>query len=89
MTDKFTTIGSGFGALGAAGRLAARGYRVELFEKRDCTPLSHRVIWHGRRRCHARRPACGACPVARLCPSFGLGPVGPGVAATLGRGPHV
>ena len=60
----------------------------ELFEKRDWTPLSHRVIWHGRRRCHARRPACGACPVARLCPSFGLGPVDPVVAATLVREPR-
>ena len=35
MTDKIIIIGSGFGALGAAARLAARGYRVELFEKRD------------------------------------------------------
>jgi endonuclease-3 len=45
-----------------------------LFPKRDWTPVSHRVIWHGRRVCHARRPACGACGVARLCPSFGEGP---------------
>ncbi len=60
----------------------------ELFDTRDWTPLSHRVIWHGRRRCHARRPACGACPVARLCPSFGLGPVDPVVAATLVREPR-
>ena len=37
--------------------------------------LSHRLIWHGRRVCHARRPACGACGVARWCPSFGIGPV--------------
>ncbi|MFZ1411334.1 MAG: endonuclease III, partial [Micropruina sp.] len=45
----------------------------ELFPKAEWTQLSHHVIWHGRRRCHAQRPACGACPVARLCPSFGLG----------------
>ena len=32
------------------------------------------VTWHGRRVCHARTPACGACGIARLCPSFGLGP---------------
>lgn len=48
-----------------------------LFEPRDWTMLSHRVIWHGRRRCHAQRPACGACPVARLCPSYGIGPTDP------------
>jgi endonuclease-3 len=46
-----------------------------LFPRSEWTMLSHRLIWHGRRVCHARRPACGACPVARLCPSFGIGPV--------------
>ncbi|WP_107704434.1 endonuclease III [Nocardioides allogilvus] len=48
-----------------------------LFPKRDWTMLSHHVIWHGRRRCHAKKPACGACPLARLCPSFGVGPTDP------------
>jgi endonuclease III len=46
-----------------------------LFPRSEWTMLSHRLIWHGRRICHARRPACGVCPVARLCPSFGIGPV--------------
>jgi endonuclease III len=46
-----------------------------LFPKSEWTMLSHRLIWHGRRICHARRPACGVCPLARLCPSFGIGPV--------------
>lgn len=46
-----------------------------LFPRRDWTQLSHTVIFHGRRTCHARRPACGACPVARLCPSYGIGEV--------------
>jgi len=55
----------------------------ELIPKRDWTLLSHRLIWHGRRICHARKPACGVCPVARLCPSFGEGPVDPVVAAKL------
>jgi endonuclease-3 len=54
-----------------------------LFEKRDWTGLSHRLIWHGRRACHARRPACGACPLARLCPSYGEGPTDPVVAERL------
>jgi endonuclease III len=46
-----------------------------LFPKKDWTLLSHRLIWHGRRICHSRRPACGACPIARWCPSYGIGPV--------------
>jgi len=54
-----------------------------LFEPRQWTMLSHRVIFHGRRRCHARKPACGACPLARLCPSYGQGPTDPVVAAAL------
>ena len=45
--------------------------------------LCHRLIFHGRRRCHARKPACGACPVARLCPSFGIGETDPVAAAKL------
>nr|WP_246283545.1 endonuclease III [Nocardioides perillae] len=54
-----------------------------LFDKRDWTMLSHRVIWHGRRICHAKKPACGACPVARWCPAYGAGPTDPEVAASL------
>lgn len=59
-----------------------------LFPRSDWTQLSHNVIWHGRRRCHAIRPACGACPLAKLCPSFGLGPVDPKAAAKLVREPR-
>ncbi len=54
-----------------------------LFPKKDWTLLSHHLIWHGRRRCHARNPACGACPLARLCPSYGEGPTDPVTAAKL------
>ncbi len=54
-----------------------------LFERRDWTDVSHHLIWHGRRRCHARKPACGACPVAAWCPSFGLGPTDPVEAEKL------
>ena len=54
-----------------------------LFPRSDWTMLSHHLIWHGRRVCHARKPACGACAVAHWCPSFGLGPTDPAVAAKL------
>jgi endonuclease III len=54
-----------------------------LFPRRDWTHLSHLLIWHGRRVCHARRPACGACAVARWCPSYGEGPTDPEVARKL------
>jgi endonuclease-3 len=54
-----------------------------LIPRKDWTDLSQRMIWHGRRVCHARRPACGACGLARLCPSYGLGPTDPVIAAKL------
>jgi endonuclease-3 len=54
-----------------------------LVPKSEWTMLSHRLIWHGRRVCHARKPACGACGVAALCPSFGIGPTDPDSARKL------
>nr|WP_156004388.1 endonuclease III [Streptomonospora sp. PA3] len=57
----------------------------ELFPPKDWTLLSHRLIWHGRRICHSRRPACGACPLAHWCPSFGEGPTDEADAAALVR----
>jgi endonuclease-3 len=56
-----------------------------LFPRKDWTLLSHHLIWHGRRVCHARNPACGACTVARWCPSYGEGPTDPEKAAKLVR----
>lgn len=61
----------------------------ELIPRRDWTMFSHRTIFHGRRVCFARRPACGACTLARLCPSYGTGPVDPAVAVKLLKGPRV
>ena len=43
---------------------------MALLAKPVWTPASQRLIWHGRRCCTARRPACGSCPVARLCPAY-------------------
>ncbi|MDO9495660.1 MAG: endonuclease III [Nocardioides sp.] len=56
-----------------------------LFPKRDWVMLNHHLIWHGRRRCHAKKPACGACPIAKLCTAYGEGPTDPVVAAALVR----
>jgi endonuclease-3 len=60
----------------------------ELIERSEWTLLSHRVIFHGRRVCHARKPACGVCVLAKDCPSFGLGPTDPLLAAPLVKGPE-
>ena len=57
-----------------------------LLPRRDWTMACHRLIFHGRRTCHARRPACGACPLVRLCPSAGIGETDPVRAAGLRKG---
>ncbi|MFB9511985.1 endonuclease III [Streptomyces purpureus] len=56
---------------------------AEIFPKSEWTMLSHRVIFHGRRICHARKPACGACPITHLCPAYGEGETDPEKAKKL------
>ena len=58
-----------------------------LLPRSDWTMFSHRVIFHGRRVCHARKPACGACGIAALCPSYGMGPTDPETSRALVKGP--
>ncbi|MEN3268356.1 MAG: endonuclease [Pseudonocardia sp.] len=58
-----------------------------LVPKRDWTIVSHQVIFHGRRVCHARKPACGACTLSNDCPAYGTGPIDPIAAAALVKGP--
>jgi endonuclease-3 len=56
----------------------------DLFPKKDWTDLSQRIIWHGRRVCFARKPACGACPLGpALCPAYGEGPTDEATARKL------
>ena len=54
-----------------------------LIPQKEWTNLSQRMIWHGRRVCHSRKPACGACTLAKLCPSFGIGETDPVRARAL------
>jgi endonuclease-3 len=42
---------------------------MPLFPREDWALLSHLLIWHGRRRCFARKPDCTACVVCEICPS--------------------
>ncbi|MFD0411259.1 endonuclease III [Kitasatospora sp. NPDC127116] len=56
---------------------------AEIFPKSEWTMLSHRVVFHGRRICHSQKPACGACPIAPLCPSYGEGETDPEKARKL------
>ena len=59
-----------------------------LIPKADWIMFSHRIIFHGRRVCHSRKAACGACLLAYDCPSYGLaGPTDPEAAAKLIKSP--
>ncbi|MEP6695823.1 MAG: endonuclease III [Pseudonocardiales bacterium] len=84
------TVDTHFGRLARRFRWTAEADPVkvehavgELVPRSEWTMLSHRLIWHGRRICHSRRPACGACSVARWCPSYGEGPTDPVAAGKL------
>lgn len=61
---------------------------MEIIPADRWTQLCHEMIWHGRRVCHARRPACGACIISHLCPSSGVGEQDPDIAKTLIREPR-
>ncbi len=62
---------------------------MKLVPRADWARFSHLLIWHGRRVCHARRPACERCVLRDLCPSSRVGDrvapaPAPGEAATRG-----
>jgi endonuclease-3 len=42
---------------------------MKIIPRGDWINFSHLMIWHGRAICKARKPECGLCPIARLCPS--------------------
>jgi endonuclease-3 len=44
---------------------------MPLVPQPQWTLFSHWLIWHGRRRCFARKPDCAGCEIARMCPSAG------------------
>ena len=45
---------------------------MPLVPQADWTLFSHWLIWHGRRRCDARKPDCAACEIKQLCPQIGV-----------------
>ena len=48
------------------------GDLMSLVPREQWTLFSHLLIWHGRRRCIARKPDCAACEVQKLCPRIGV-----------------
>ena len=79
----FGRLARRFGWTGEADPVKVEHAVGALIPKKDWTMLSHVLIFHGRRTCHSRKPACGACPVARWCPSYGEGEMDPAKATEL------
>ncbi|MFF9473214.1 endonuclease III [Streptomyces roseolus] len=79
----FMRLARRFGWTGSDDPVKIEAEVAEIFPKSEWTMLSHRVIFHGRRICHARKPACGACPISHLCPAYGEGETDPEKARKL------
>ncbi|QCB98864.1 endonuclease III [Arthrobacter sp. PAMC25564] len=79
----FGRLARRFGWTGSDDPVRIEADVAELFAPKDWTMLSHRVVFHGRRVCHSRKPACGACAVANWCPSYGAGETDPEKAKKL------
>ncbi|RME40615.1 MAG: endonuclease III, partial [Planctomycetota bacterium] len=45
---------------------------MKLFPRKEWTFVGHALIWHGRKVCTARKPACDRCALASDCPSAGM-----------------
>jgi endonuclease III len=45
---------------------------IALLPKKEWIDFSHRLIWHGRRVCKARKPLCGQCVLNQVCPKVGV-----------------
>ncbi|QIK07428.1 endonuclease III [Streptomyces sp. ID38640] len=79
----FGRLARRFGWTTAEDAEKVEGDVAEIFPKSEWTMLSHRVVFHGRRVCHSRKPACGACAIAPLCPAYGEGETDPEKAKKL------
>jgi endonuclease-3 len=45
---------------------------MPLVPREQWTLFSHWMIWHGRRRCDARKPDCAGCEIVKYCPRIGV-----------------
>lgn len=79
----FGRVARRLGWTGQADPVKAEHEVGALFPRKDWTMLSHVLIFQGRRVCHAKRPACGVCSIARWCPSYGEGELDPQKARKL------
>ncbi|MBC7978803.1 MAG: endonuclease III, partial [Myxococcales bacterium] len=60
---------------------------MRLVPRDQWSIFAHRLIWHGRRVCHAKKPDCDHCALAPMCPSYGIAGTDAEVRKPTGRQP--
>ena len=67
-----TRLGNRLGLVKGTDAVKLEQELMQLVPQKDWTLFSHWLIWHGRRRCAARRPDCANCEIQKLCPQIGV-----------------
>lgn len=67
-----TRLGNRLGLVKGTDAVKIEQELIKLVPQPQWTLFSHWLIWHGRRRCDARKPACAECEIRELCPQLGV-----------------
>jgi endonuclease-3 len=67
-----TRLSNRLGLVQGADAIKIERELMRLIPQNDWTLFSHWLIWHGRRRCAARKPDCGQCEIQKFCPQIGV-----------------
>ncbi len=67
-----TRLGNRLGLVKGTDAVKIEQELMKLVSQAEWALFSHWLIWHGRRRCNARKPVCGTCEIAGLCLRIGV-----------------
>lgn len=67
-----TRLTNRFGIIKGSDAVKIESELMKLVPQEDWIAFSHCLVWHGRRRCDARKPNCVECEIANICPKVGV-----------------
>ena len=67
-----TRLTNRFGIIKGSDAVKIESQLMKLVPQEDWIAFSHCLVWHGRRRCDARKPNCAECEIANICPKLGV-----------------
>ena len=67
-----TRLTNRFGIIKGSDAVKIESQLMKLVPQEDWIAFSHCLVWHGRRRCDARKPNCSECEIANICPKLGV-----------------